>query len=77
MKISIDSYHPADFLSKQDYSMSGYTPGQFDDAEVDRRLQEELRARQVAGALSRTAGFNDRAAFMSSLIAESAAAASS
>lgn len=60
--------------------MSGYTPGQFDDAEVDRRIQEELRARQVAaatGALSRTAGFNDRAAFMSSLIAESAAAASS
>ena len=61
--------------------MSGYNGGQFDDADgsIERRIQEELRARQAAsarvtGALSRT-GFTDRA-FMSSLIAaESAAAA--
>eukprot|EP00980_Cylindrotheca_fusiformis_P021681 scaffold8529_cov137-Cylindrotheca_fusiformis.AAC.11 len=55
--------------------------GQFEDADgsIERRIQDELRARQAAsarvtGALGRSAGFNDRS-FMSSLIAESAAAA--
>jgi hypothetical protein len=58
--------------------MSGYT-GSLDDPDgIERRIQEELRARQAAsarvtGALSRTAGFTDRA-YMSSLIADAAAA---
>lgn len=61
--------------------MSGYNTGQFEDADgsIERRIQDELRARQAAsarvtGALGRNPGFTDRA-FMSSLIAESAAAA--
>lgn len=64
--------------------------GQFDDADgtIERRIQEELRARQQAnsaaaasrlsGALGGHTGFSgtaaERAAFMNSLIAESAAA---
>jgi hypothetical protein len=61
--------------------MSGYNAGQFEDADgsIERRIQDELRARQAAsarvtGALGRSAGFTDRA-FLSSLIAESGAAA--
>lgn len=63
--------------------------GQFEDAEgsIERRIQEELRARQansaaaasrITGALGAHPGFSgtaaERAAFMNSLIAESAAA---
>jgi hypothetical protein len=71
--------------------MSHYGTGQFDDADgsIERRIQEELRARQQAnsaaaasrltGALGGHAGFSgsaaDRAAFMNSLIAAESAAA--
>ena len=65
--------------------MSGFGAGQFDDADsssIERRIQEELRARQASAAASRVTGalgFGSRPrttadqAFMSSLIAESAA----
>lgn len=72
--------------------MSHFGAGQFDDADgtIERRIQEELRARQQAstaaasrltGALAGRGGFGGAAAaadraFMSSLIAESAAATS-
>ena len=68
--------------------MSGFGAGQFDDAEgaIERRIQEEIRARQasaaaasrVGSALSRT-GFSTTAdrAFMTSLIAAETAAAGS
>jgi len=66
------------------FEMSQYNSGsgQFDDADgsLERRLQEELRARQQANLTSRFAhpGFTgsaaERAALMNSLLAESAAA---
>jgi hypothetical protein len=71
------------------FIMSGFGAGQFDDADgagsMERRIQEELRARQASAAASRVSGAlrgqgfssTDRA-FMNSLIAaESAAAAGS
>jgi hypothetical protein len=65
--------------------MSGFGAGQFDDADgagsIERRIQEELRARQASAAASRVTGalrgqgFSTDRAFMNSLIAAESAAA--